>query len=1243
MKGCIRVLVGLCLASSALAQSWVPSGNGSWNSAGNWHSPASVPDGSGAVVLITNDYAAAVTLTLDNSTPFTVNRLTYDDLGAANDVACFINAGSGGAGAGLVFAGTLPTISNNVDLTIGVPVNLSLGLSKWGGRNAFLTNTVSGFSSLVYNAVYANMLAIGPLNPIDWTTINKTTGGGTLRLDAISVTNVPAAFSVAAGELQLNPSTGTYAFTNVTGFTKTGAGSLRLNNRNASGPGGSATLQVAAGSLGFGANLSGFASANVASGGALQPNGGVTYTSMPLTLAGNGGGNTYGALYFNSGGSTTVTWPGAITLASGGSTIGSYGVTYNTTLSGVISGTGPLTIAGRGGSDATHNATFNLNAAATYSGNTTLFNNDGIANCTLKLGVSDALPTSTALAMNITDPVLATSTTLDLNGKNQQLAGLSRIGSAAPGKYRVVNTSATASTLTLNTASATSFDGSLGISGGANFSLVKQGNATLTLSGTNCAYSGGTTVSAGTLLINSAVASGTGSVTVNGGTLAGTGTVRGGSTVNSGGTLAGTLTVQGAVSTAAGAVITPGGSATVGALTLQSNLSLTGAALTFDVPSSGANDSIAVAGDFALNGANTLALNLLNGSLPAGTYTLLTYATQSGSGSLTLDPAPRNATLTVGLTSVTLDVAAGGTGLNLTWVGGSGNLWDINTSAFWNNGAGADVFFDLDSVLFDDAGSASPAIDLTTTVRPTSVVVSNGVNAYTFSGVGGLAGASTLTKWGTNTLTLANANTHSGATIIRAGRLAYGVNDAIGAGAVTVTGSTSVLLLGTFSDTVGTVTVEGGASITGTSGSLSTTSSIDLKGGTVSAIIAGSGAVSASTASASTLSGANTYTGPTSVGVFNTSGTALNVNHASALGATTAGTTVNGGTGTTENKVVLGNGITVADETLTLEGGPSGYRAALRYASAGSATWDGNIVLASGPTYIGSDNGGGTLVVGLSGEDTITGAASSLSFRGGGTVTVNSRLYIPAMAINRDDYGTVVINSTNNVCGTLNINQGIIRLGASDALPATLALNIGKNSGVNNNAVLDLNGKSQTIASLADLHYYPSNGTQRIISALPATLIVNNTAANSFGKDGSTIEGGVSLVKAGTGSLLLTGTNVNSGAYIVSNGTLTVSATGTFGANSAFVSVAGGTLTLSNSVVIADSATLRIADGGGAKVNLAGVSETVGYLLFGDNEKQAGTYGASGSGATFINDEHFLGTGTLNVLHGYGGTMILLN
>ena len=248
-----------------------------------------------------------------------------------------------------------------------------------------------------------------------------------------------------------------------------------------------------------------------------------------------------------------------------------------------------------------------------------------------------------------------------------------------------------------------------------------------------------------------------------------------------------------------------------------------------------------------------------------------------------------------------------------------------------------------------------------------------------------------------------------------------------------------------------------------------------------------------------------------------------------------------------------------------------------------------------------------------------------------------------ATQINRDDGGMAVLNTSGNTWGNTQLAQGTLKLGVSDALPASTTLTIGKAS-AGASAAFDLNGYNQTVAGLAEGHFAGANGTntQRIISATPATLTVSNTAANTFGITNSTIEGAVSIVKTGSGTLTLTGTNTYSGATVVSNGTLTVSSTGMLG-NSTNITVAAGYLILQNSSTITNTAAVRIANGGGAKVNLAaGVNETVGTLYFGDTQKSAGTYGATGSGASKINDDHFAGSGILTVLRGSSGTVFRL-
>ena len=127
---------------------------------------------------------------------------------------------------------------------------------------------------------------------------------------------------------------------------------------------------------------------------------------------------------------------------------------------------------------------------------------------------------------------------------------------------------------------------------------------------------------------------------------------------------------------------------------------------------------------------------------------------------------------------------------NLVWVGnGTANIWDNTNTADWFNGNSLATFHASDNVTFDDTGSASLAVNLTNTVAPGSVVVSTSQN-YTFSGVGGIAGAGSLTVSGTNTVNLNTANTYSGGTTINNATVQLNNANALGTGLVTLNGGT---------------------------------------------------------------------------------------------------------------------------------------------------------------------------------------------------------------------------------------------------------------------------------------------------------------------------------------------------------------------------------------------------------------------------------------------------------------------
>ena len=148
--------------------------------------------------------------------------------------------------------------------------------------------------------------------------------------------------------------------------------------------------------------------------------------------------------------------------------------------------------------------------------------------------------------------------------------------------------------------------------------------------------------------------------------------------------------------------------------------------------------------------------------------------------------------------------------------------------------------------------------------------------------------------------------------------------------------------------------------------------------------------------------------------------------------------------------------------------------------------------------------------------------------------------------------------------------------------------------------------------------------------------IIWSLGSNSNGI-GSVISGSGGLTKSGTGTLTITGSNTYFGDTYVSSGTLIVG-NGTNNSNlgtSGDVFVAAGSLLdIRNNNAIADTSKLTLTLSGlyNGKINLTtGINETVGSLYFGSTSQVAGTWGATGSGATNISDTYFTGAGIITV------------
>ena len=149
-----------------------------------------------------------------------------------------------------------------------------------------------------------------------------------------------------------------------------------------------------------------------------------------------------------------------------------------------------------------------------------------------------------------------------------------------------------------------------GSGGGTGGSLTKAGSGKLTLTKSNT-YTGGTTITKGTLLVTnrSGSATGTGSVQVNAGTLGGTGRISGAATI---GTATGTATT---------ATLAPGNGAQLGALTLLNTLTFNSrATYKVNLNSNAATGAQVVATGVKINsGALVSISDLGTARLPSGT------------------------------------------------------------------------------------------------------------------------------------------------------------------------------------------------------------------------------------------------------------------------------------------------------------------------------------------------------------------------------------------------------------------------------------------------------------------------------------------------------------------------------------------------------------------------------------------------------------------------------------------------
>ncbi|EDP9352958.1 autotransporter outer membrane beta-barrel domain-containing protein, partial [Salmonella enterica subsp. enterica serovar Havana] len=885
-------------------------------------------------------------------------------------------------------------------------------------------------------------------------------------------------------------------------------------------------------------------------------------------------------------GGTTIS--GGTLVATNVEALGSGDVTDNATLELNTGGTFDNVISGSGQVVKSGDETLTLSGANSYTGGTTISGGTLVASNVEALGTGDITDNATLelnaggdFANNIggTGSVVKSGDkTLTLSGSNTYTGGTTISG----GTLVASNVDALGSgdvtdnaTLEMNTGG--DFANNIGGTG----SVVKSGDKTLTLSGTN-SYTGGTTISGGTLVASNVEALGTGDVTDNATLELNTGgdfdnAISGsGQVVKSGDktlTLSGANSYSGATTISGGTLIATHVNALgTGAIDNRASLLLDASGqftVTDLTTESGGNTEIGAgstlqATTLTQKSDSTLTINLNSNTVDpvihaASQVSLAGTLDITGVGDV-LDSDPASTDDLDTFTLIASDKTIAGDFEKLTVAGMDADLADFITVDGRIDDTGKQ--YELTTALTWYADRDDAVTDAHGTFNLTNADGSFAVNTVLENVDATLDPASatgwdgtSLIKQGAGTLILNAENTYTGGTTISGGTLVATNVDALGSGDVTDDATLELNTGGTFDNAISgsgqvvksgddVLTLSGANSYSGGtlisdgtlvasnvdalgSGDVTNNATLEMNtGGDFINNIGGTGRVEKSGDDTLTLSGSNTYTGGTLI----SDGTLVASNvEALGTGDVTNNATLELNTGGTFDNAISGSGQVVksGDDVLTLSGANS-Y-------SGGTLISDGTLV-ASNVEALGTgdvtddatlelntggtfDNAiGGSGNVVKSGADTLTLSGSN-SYTGGTTISGGT-----LVASNVEALGTGDV--TNNA--TLELNTGgdfINNIGGTGRVEKsgddTLTLS-GSNTYTGGTLI---NGGTLVASNVEAL------GTGDVTDN--ATL-----ALNTGGTFDNAISGSGQVVKSGDETLTLSGTNSYTGGTTISGGTL---------------------------------------------------------------------------------------------------------
>lgn len=1144
----------------------------------------------------------------------------------------------------------------------------TINTANWGTAPAGpFTNAFAANTDIVFNAnsaVTGATVDIGNVTVSDGVTVTFTAGGTlgtggnirTLDVGTGATLNLAGqALSVAAGSGYIKTGNGTLISSNgnayVGGFT-INAGTMAVGGINAMGGGTGNTLTINGGTIRSNAatarDLTNKYPGGITIGGNFTlgdttNNGALTFTNaMALgaatrTIAVNSGVTFGGAISGSAGVGLTKEGTGTLTLSGSNTFTGpiqhnagilNIGGTAYGALGGNTPGTnGPSSVTIASGT------TLNFQQAGTGATSANYYppvtTNGGSINTT---GGSAANTLALTLHGGLT---LTASSSILFNGNSTVVipaAATVDIGS---------------NTLTIQADGSLAGNSIAAAISGSGGALVKNGGNTLTLAGANT-YDGTTTLNQGTLALNYATQdnsklSDTAVLTLAGGTLTLAGAS--GSHVE---VVASTSLKQGTVTT----VARTGGNTAV----LQMGSIANNGFINFGAPGiatlNNTNNSLGILGTWATVGGNSWAVNttnLPNGPVGEATYTDLT---RLDSGTKTIAGGPGHTRIIEGTGLVgDITMAASGTTSTDTLVNSAttpGNL-DIGTG---NTLATTAILQGTGAGTLTVGLPATPGTLTALTAGGDLAVVANAAITVN-STISDNTSASTLTKYGTNTLTLSGNNDYTGATSVNFGTLAITGNTALGS-------------------TAGATTVNGGNGTTGVSLSLSSAAA-DL---TINENLnfAGNPGGRANLVNNSafnhTLAGAIDVSSDTNLVQWTSTGTGSITISGDITGTLTNGAAlfVRGESTSATNRVIgnvnlTGGNFAKTDGSTWLVGAPGKtYSWANTQIAVGTLKMGlAGVLPPSGELIFGNPSGATSPTLDLNGFNQTT---AGITYNGGtastGTKTItNSDAVNPAvltvnnatdfsptagtatnsvrltgnLGLTKQGAGTLTISGTNTFTGPITVSGGTLGLTgnpAGNSSPitigdgATLQINSGTNftlaanqtvTGTGTTGFLTINPAGTVGFVTGGNNVFTTAGTLTI-SRLDVRGLGNQLASGNF------VSGGAAASQRG----LLVGNTVNSDLTIPAGATLTTGGSGT-GAQDILGSGASGngTLVIDGGTYTATTglATLFLGNGasnlGGGVLTLNSGSASIGTIGYQPGASQSAIVNLNGGTLTVGN------------------------